>query len=77
MSILNTECVDMIRFSYNSSIVKMLASMQETYVYHENTKITVGLIFTMVGQQFQTSLCIKMVSTDLLSCFFNHSLSFT
>ena len=51
--------------------------MQETYVYHENTKITVGLIFTMVGQQFQTSLCIKMVSTDLLSCFFNHSLSFT
>ena len=51
----------------------MLASMQETYLYHENHGIDlpmVGLIFAMVGQQFWTSLCIEIVSTDLLSCFF-------
>ena len=44
-----------------------------------------GLIFAMVGWQFRTSLRIKMVSTDLLSCFFffffffffYHSLSFS
>ena len=30
----------------------------------------VGLIFAMVGRQFQTSLRIKMVSTDLFFFFF-------
>ena len=54
----------------------MLASMQETYLYHENmsdhseNQPMVGLIFAMVGRQFWTSLCIEMVSKDLLSCFF-------